>query len=57
MNAIITPNRVLSGPVGQQVWHLITGSHLCVVPLPQVAMLRTYPNVTLAIERGAKPQF
>ena len=47
---------VLSGLVRSQIWHLITGCHLCMARVPQVAMLRTCPNLTLAVEWDVKSQ-
>ena len=50
-----TFSQVFSGLVAKQVWHAITGCHLCVDILQQVIVLRTCPNMTLAIEREVNP--
>ena len=50
-----TFSQVFSGLMGKQVWHVIIGCHLCVGMLPQVIVLRTCPNMTLAIEREVNP--
>ena len=36
-------------PSGYQVWHLITGSHLCVGLTPTMTMLKTCPSVALGV--------
>ena len=44
-------------PSGWQVWHLITGCHLCMGLTPtNDNILRTCPNMTLAVEHDGKPQ-
>ena len=49
----IAKREVLGGLVGQQVWHLITGYHLCVwVPVPQV----TNAEDLSQYDPGVKPQ-
>ena len=43
-------------PIGYQLWHQITGCHLCVGLTPTGdIMLRACPNITLAVERDVKP--
>ena len=49
--------KILCGLVGYQVWYLITGCHVCVGSTPQVTILKTRPNMTLAVEWDVKPQF
>ena len=43
-------------PSGEQVWHLISHSHLCIFRLPQATGLRTCPSKILAVQRDVKPQ-
>ena len=41
-------------PSGLQVWHLIIGCQLCGFRVPQVAMLRTCTNMSVAVEGDVK---
>ena len=47
---------VLSGLVGYQVWHLITGCHLFVGLTPTIAKAVNLPSMTFAVEQDVKPE-
>ena len=50
--------KVLSDLVDLQVWHLITDCHFCADLTPTiVTILKTCPNMTLAVEVDVKPNF
>ena len=42
-------------PGGKQVWHLITGCHLCVGSTNTSDNAEACPNLTFTVERDVKP--